>query len=74
MSGEATGIGAPRPSRWTAGRVVLVVLGSLAVLLGAALLAGGGTLLWADQTKCDADGFVSTPTERFSSSSYAIVS
>jgi Domain of unknown function (DUF4389) len=66
--------GKSRPSRWTAGRVVLVVLGSLAALLGAALLAGGGALLWADRAERDDDGFLSTPTERFSSSSYAIVS
>ena len=74
MNAESSVTGAPRPSRWTAGRVVLVVLGSIAVLLGAALLAGGGALLWADQTQRDNDGFLSTPTERFSSTSYAIVS
>jgi hypothetical protein len=74
MNAESSVTGAPRPSRWTAGRVVLVVLGSIAVLLGAALLAGGGALLWADQTQRDDDGFLSTPTELFSSSSYAIVS
>jgi len=74
MVAEPSTTGGRRPSRWTVGRVVLVVLGSLAVLLGAGLLAGGGALLWADQTKRDDDGFLSTPTERFSSSSYAIVS
>jgi hypothetical protein len=74
MDAESSVTGAPRPSRWTAGRVVLVVLGSIAVLLGAALLAGGGALLWADQTQRDDDGFLSTPTERLSSNSYAIVS
>jgi uncharacterized protein DUF4389 len=74
VTAESSTTGGPRRSRWTAGRVVLVVLGSLAVLLGAALLAGGGTLLWADQTQRDDDGFISTPSERFSSSSYAIVS
>jgi hypothetical protein len=67
---------APRPpqSRWTAGRIVLVILGSLAALLGAGLLAGGCGLLWADQTQRDDDGYLSTPTERFEASSYAIVS
>jgi Domain of unknown function (DUF4389) len=74
MNAESSVTGAPRPSRWTAGRIVLVVLGSIAVLLGAALLAGGGALLWADQTQRDDDGFLSTPTELFSSNSYAIVS
>ena len=42
--------------------------------MGAGLLAGGCTLVWADQTQRDDDGYVSTPTERFDVSSYAIVS
>src|ERR671914_451149 len=65
--------GPPR-SRWSVGRIVLVVLGSLAALIGAGLLAAGGGLLWADQTQRDDDGYLSTPTERFEASSYAIVS
>ncbi|MDQ3865878.1 MAG: DUF4389 domain-containing protein [Actinomycetota bacterium] len=74
MAAELGTTGGSRPSRWTTGRVALVVLGSLAVLLAAALLAAGATLLWADQTKRDDEGFLATPTERFTSSSYAIVS
>ena len=62
------------PARWTAGRIVLVVLGSVAALIGAGLLAAGCGVLWADQTQRDADGYLTTPTERFASSSYAIVS
>jgi hypothetical protein len=53
---------------------VLVVLGSIVALLGAALLAAGGVLLWADRTERDDDGFLTTPTERFERDSYAIVS
>jgi hypothetical protein len=53
---------------------VLVVLGSIIALLGAALLAGGGTLLWADRSERDDDGFLTTPTERFERDSFAIVS
>ena len=63
-----------RRARWSAGRVVLVVLGSFLALLGAALLAAGGTLLWAERTNRDDDGFLTTPTERFERDSYAIVS
>ncbi|MDQ3857982.1 MAG: DUF4389 domain-containing protein, partial [Actinomycetota bacterium] len=74
MAAELATTGGSRPSRWTAGRVALVVLGSLAVLLGAAILAAGGALLWAERTNRDEDGFLSTPSERFASSSYAIVS
>ena len=53
---------------------MLVVLGSIIALLGAALLAGGGTLLWADRSERDDDGFLTTPTERFERDSFAIVS
>jgi hypothetical protein len=67
----------PQPqggSRWTVGRVVLVILGCLLALLAAGLLAAGGTLLWADLTQRDDDGFLTTPTERFESGSFAITS
>ncbi|HSE82898.1 MAG TPA: DUF4389 domain-containing protein [Gaiellaceae bacterium] len=59
---------------WTAGRIVLVVLGSVLALLAAGLLAAGGTLLWVDLTQRDDDGFLTTPTERFESDSFAITS
>src|SRR5262245_45656352 len=55
----------------SAGRVVLIVLGSLGVLFGLALLAGGGFLLWADRTQRD-DGYLTTPTERFATPTYAM--
>lgn len=59
---------------WTAGRILLVVLGSILALLAAGLLAAGGTLLWVDRTQRDDDGFLTTPTERFESDSFAITS
>jgi hypothetical protein len=55
----------------SAGRVVLIVLGGIGVLLGLALLAGGGFLLWADRTQRD-DGYLTTPTERFATPTYAL--
>jgi hypothetical protein len=61
-------------TNWSAGRILLVVLGSIVALLGAGLLAAGGALLWADQTQRDDEGFLTTPTERFERDSYAIVS
>jgi hypothetical protein len=73
MTAEGSAQPEPRRSRWTAGRILLVILGSVAVLIGAGLLAGGGGALWADQTQ-RADGYLTTPTDRFASSSYAIVS
>ena len=64
----------PPRRRWGAGRIALVVAGSLLALVGAGLLVGGCGLLWADQTQRDDDGYLSTPTERLRASSYAIVS
>jgi hypothetical protein len=55
----------------SAGRVVLIVLGSIGVLVGLALAAGGGFLLWADRTQRD-DGYLTTPTERFATTTYAL--
>src|SRR5215510_1213036 len=64
-------IGQPRVPV-SAGRVILIVLGSLGVLFGLALLAGGGFLLWADRTQRD-DGYLTTPTERFATPTYALM-
>ena len=70
----ATSERGPQPSRWTAGRIALVVVGSILALIGAGLLFGGAGLLWIDQTQRDDDGYLMTPTESFSTSSYAITS
>ena len=55
----------------TAGRVILIVLGSIGVLFGLAVMAGGGYLLWADRTQRD-DGYLTTPSERFATPTYAL--
>jgi hypothetical protein len=55
----------------SAGRVILIVLGSIGVLFGLGLLAGGGFLLWADRTQRE-DGYLTTPTERFATPTYAL--
>jgi len=55
----------------SAGRVILIVLGSIGVLFGIAVMAGGGFLLWADRTQRD-DGYLTTPRERFSTPTYAL--
>jgi hypothetical protein len=64
----------PPPARgWGVGRVVAAIAASLLVLLALALLAGGGVVLWADKTKRDDDGFLTTPAERLATTSYALV-
>jgi hypothetical protein len=55
----------------SAGRVILIVLGSIGVLFGVALLAGGGFVLWADRTQRE-DGYLTTPSERFATPTYAL--
>jgi hypothetical protein len=55
----------------SAGRVILIVLGGIGVLFGVAVLAGGGFLLWADRTQRE-DGYLTTPTERFATPTYAL--
>jgi hypothetical protein len=53
------------------GRVVLIVVGSIVALLGLGLAAGGGFLLWTDRTQREG-GYLTTPTKRFATSTYAL--
>jgi hypothetical protein len=64
----------PARRRWTAGRIALVVAGTIAGLLALAFLAGGCALVVVDQTQRDDDGFVMSPTQDFATPTYAIVS
>ena len=66
---------AAAPARgWTGGRIVLVVVGVIAGLFAFVFLAGGCALVVVDQTQRDADGFLMSPTQDFSSPTYVIVS
>src|SRR5680860_389214 len=58
----------------SAGRILLLVFGTLFALLGMAFAAGGGGLLWAHGTQRDDDGFYTTSPERFQTSTYALTS
>jgi hypothetical protein len=60
--------------RWGVGRVLLLIVGILAVLFGALLLAGGGLALWLDQARRDSDGYLTTPTERLQTATFALAS
>ena len=51
---------------------MLVLLGSLAALIGAGLLAGGGALMIAHLTQRDDDGFLTSAVEQVSSDAYAV--
>ena len=60
--------------RSAVGRIVLVVVGILVGIVAFGLLASGCALVAVDQTQRDDDGFLMSPTEEFSSPTYAIVS
>jgi hypothetical protein len=57
---------------WTAGRVVAVVLGSIAALIALALLLGGAALIAAHAGARDSDGYYTTGTERLATATYAL--
>ncbi len=68
----APGAGGPSAPRWTAGRVVAVVVGSVLVLGSLGLGLGGTALLVADRTMRDSGGFLMSGTQDFTTSAYAI--
>jgi len=59
------------PSRWTAGRIVMLVMGSLLALLALAVIGSGAYGLWLHTTQ-RADGYVMTSSERFATGEYAL--
>jgi uncharacterized protein len=63
---------AAQRSRWTAGRITALGIGSLLVLIALVMLGAGGTALWADLTKRDG-GYVTTDVHHFSTSGSALV-
>ena len=64
VSGSASG----------SGRVVLIVIASIAALIGVGLAIAGATAIVVDQTQRDADGYVMTDPASYSTSTYALVS
>ncbi len=60
-------------SRWTTGRIVSAVLGSILALVSVGFLVAGAVLLFADRT-ARVDGFVTSDTQTFTSDGYAVVS
>jgi hypothetical protein len=63
---------APPPPRWSAGRVVALVLGILLLVPALGILAGGGVLLWADTAGRNSDGYLVSPIDTFTSPGYAL--
>ncbi len=61
-------------TRWGAGRIVLLVVGSILGLLSLAALAAGGAATVIDQTQRDANGYLMTGPETYETNTYAFVS
>jgi len=59
------------PSRWTGGRIAMVVVGSLLALIALGAIAGGLYSLWLHTTQ-RSDGYVMTSSERFATGGYAL--
>jgi hypothetical protein len=68
----------PSPSRqspvWGAGRVVALVCGSVLALVALGLVTAGIALVLAHATARDATGFYTSPSERFTTSGFALTS
>ena len=65
---------APRATGGAARRVLLFAFGGLAVLLSAAMLVGGATIAWVDETARDDAGYLTTSTGQFLTNSFAMTS
>jgi hypothetical protein len=63
-----------RPSGWTAGKVVSLVVGALMAFVSVGTGAAGLGLLAADQGARDSDGFLMSPSRSLTTSTYAIAS
>lgn len=57
-----------------AGRIGLLVSGALVALVGVAMAAASGVLVWAHATQRDSAGYYTTQTERYATPTYALTS
>jgi hypothetical protein len=60
-----------QPTRWAGGRIAALAIGMLLVLVSLAMLAAGGTGLWADRTQREA-GYATSGVHNFSASGAAL--
>ena len=60
-------------SGWTTGRIIALATGSVLLLISFALMAGGGTLAWADTGQLRS-GYLTTSAATYSTGGYALAS
>ena len=73
-AGRGAGHAAEERSGGGTAAVVLIVVGIIAGVIAFGLLAGGCALVAVDRTQRDDDGFLMSPSEDFSTPTYAVVS
>ncbi len=69
---EPLGPGAPRPSGWTAPRIVSLIVGAVMALCSLGLLSGAGAAWWADGWR--QAGYVTSGTTTYSTDGYVVAS
>src|SRR5436190_23809513 len=76
--GATGGPGGPRPpnrgNAWAGGRIIAVLAGSVLVLVGLVALALGGFGVVVDRAVRDEAGFLTSPSQTFTTSGYAVTS
>jgi hypothetical protein len=65
---------AGRPTHWSAGRIVALVVGALFALTAIGPLVGGAATIWADRTQRDATGMLTSPAIALSTDTRAVAS
>lgn len=58
----------------SAGRIVLLVFGIIILIMGLAMMAGGGAMIGVSQAFKNDEGFITSRTAHLASSAYAVVS
>jgi hypothetical protein len=61
-----------RPSGWTGGRITALVIGAVLVLVALGLNGAGAVALWADLSRRDSAGYVTTDVHAFSTAGSAL--
>ena len=56
------------------GKILTAILGVMLALISIGMIVSGAAVTWAHTTQRDADGFLTSPTFKLTSSSYALVS